>query len=412
MSRLAFVGLVALVAVLPAVGQNEAPQMRPVRFGQPLPIGFQPVGAQPAGPYVAPKADGPVVELLDEGIAPLLPQLHNDHGGEQGTVIREDRDVFAGVEAARVSPMQRFSSRIPGWNFRIVETPKNAGEFRYLRFAWKKIGGSGLMIQLHDNAKSWFLRYYCGRNVFNWQPATSVSEKLPSEWELVTRDLFKEGGAFNLTGIALTSFDGTAGLFDHIMLGRTIEDLDAATNAALGKVKDPKPLAGKDRDTAWADMTGLDSKKAAAALRQFLATAPEQVAFIRDRLADVPDPEGAGKVHKLIVDLDSDNFDTRQNATDELIKLGAVATDPLRETLTSSQSDEVRYRARLILKKLGGGAVGVLPVAKSARLTRAVRVLERAATPEARTLLGEIAAGKVAAECAADAKAALARMPK
>ena len=42
----------------------------------------------------------------------------------------------------------------------------------------------------------------------------------------MTRDLFKDFGAFNLTGIALTPMDGTHGLFDAIYIGRTIEDLD------------------------------------------------------------------------------------------------------------------------------------------------------------------------------------------
>src|SRR5205823_1715732 len=140
--------------------------------------GFAP-GFQPAPganiEYKAPKADGPVVELLDEGVEALFPVLINDGGGEAGTITREDRDVFAGVEAVRVTPMQKYRSNVPGWNFKIVEKPEKAGEFRYLRFAWKKFGGSGLMIQFHDPAKSWAFRYHAGSNVFNWQPSTAVA---------------------------------------------------------------------------------------------------------------------------------------------------------------------------------------------------------------------------------------------
>ncbi|QJW92591.1 hypothetical protein [Frigoriglobus tundricola] len=58
------------------------------------------------GNYRAPKSDGPVTELLDEFIDPLLPVLNNDGSGQTGTVSREDRDAFAGVEAARVLPRQ------------------------------------------------------------------------------------------------------------------------------------------------------------------------------------------------------------------------------------------------------------------------------------------------------------------
>lgn len=405
MRRLAWAGPFALLtAVVVAPAPRAAAQFREPgqKAAQPVP---PPLG------NAAPKADTAVVELLDEGVGAVLGQLNNDQTGEQGTAAREDRDVFAGVEATRVTPMQKYASRLPGWDYRIVETPTKAGEFRYLRFAWKKVGGTGIMIQLHDTNKTWFHRYYAGRNVYGWQPATEVSAKLPSQWEVVTRDLFKEAGAFTLTGIALTPFDGTAGLFDHILLGRTVADLDAATNAALGKAKDAKPLAGKERDDAWADVMGTDAKKAAAALPGFLATAPHHVAFLRGWFADSPDDGPAAEVPALLRDLDSDSFDTREAATEALIKLGPRAIDPLKETLTATASDEVRFRARVILKQLGGGT-GVDPASRAARMSRAVRVLERAATADARALLSDIARGKVAPECAVDARAALARLEK
>src|SRR5690348_4993826 len=105
----------ALVAV-PAIGLQR-------RAIQPLPggPGF-PAQPGPASPnYKPPSADGPVAELLDEGIEPLFPLLNNI-SGESGVITREDRDVFAGVEAARVAPLQRYNSHLPSWNFRIVET--------------------------------------------------------------------------------------------------------------------------------------------------------------------------------------------------------------------------------------------------------------------------------------------------
>jgi len=408
MSRATPLFMVLLLGLLPCIGRCPNALAQFAEPGQRGGARPQPTGVG----YTAPKSDGAVVELLDEETGPLFPLLNNDTGGEPGSVIREDRDVFTGVEAARVTPLQRYSSRIPGWGYRIVETPKNPGEFRYLRFAWKKIGGSGIMLQLHDNAKSWFHRYYAGRNAMGWAPATSVSDQLPGEWEVVTRDLFKEAGAFTLTGIALTPFDGTAGLFDHILLGRTVADLDEATKAALGKVKPTTPLTGKERDAHWADLIGLDAKKAAAALRLFLASSPDQVQFIRDRLGDTPGNDTTALIHKFIRELDSDSFDLREQATSELIKLGASVIDPLREAGMTTTSDEVRFRARIILKRLGGSTTGGLPVSKAARTARVIRVLERAGTADARKLLTEIADGKLAPEGSPDAKAAIARLPK
>ena len=56
-------------------------------------------------------------------------------------------------------------------------------------------------------------------------------------------------------------------LFDHIFLGRSVADLDRATDLALGRMKPAKPLAGKDRDAAWADLLGSDRAKATSAIR-------------------------------------------------------------------------------------------------------------------------------------------------
>jgi hypothetical protein len=392
---------VCLLVAIPAVALDKQPALQ---FAQPVPQAPAP------GNYKAPKADGPVVALLDEGVDPLFPVLINDGGGEAGTVAREDRDVFSGVEAVRVTPMQKYRTTIPGWSYKIVETPKNAGEFRYLRFAWKKIGGSGMMIQFHDVNKSWGIRYVAGRNVFGWIPVVSVSEKVPEGWEVVTRDLFKDYGAFTITGVALSPLEGTAGLFDHMLLGRSVADLDTATDAARGKLKPAKALEKQEREAFWDNLLGEDRVKAATALRELLASAPDHVAFIEERLGKIAlKKEDVMRITKLLADLDADSFEVRHAATEELIKLGGAATDAVRALATSATNDEVRYRAKLILRKLEGGEG---PVSSAGRLSRVVRILERANTGKARDLLAKMAEGQYGFDVATDAKAALTRLPK
>ena len=408
MLRLGWIFVVALLAAIPVVGFEKplVPQreiVQPAFPGQP---------GNPAVNYTPPKADGPIVELLDEGVEAIFPQLINDGGGEPGTITREERDVFAGVEAVRVTPVQKYRTRIPGWNFKIAEKPKAEGEHRYLRFAWKKHGGAGIMVQFHDPVKSWSMRYFAGQNAVGWQPAVSVSDKVPVEWDLVTCDLYKDHGAFNMTGFALTAMygEGTVAFFDHMLLGRTIEDLDKATDAALGKVKPAKALAGKERDALWTDLGGTDRPKAATALRAFLSTAPDQVEFLRARLAVAsPDKEFNARVRKLIADLDADDFDVRDAATEALIKIGAPSAEMVRSLVTNGPSDEVKYRARLILKRLG---VDGAPESTAGKMARVVRVLERAGTKDARDMLTRIAAGEFGADGAAGANLALARLQK
>ena len=140
----------------------------------------------------------------------------------EGTARIDREDPSRGAAALRISPPQKFSAKIEGWRFVIRERPE-PGEFRYLRFAWKSAGASGVMIEL-ANAGRWpspdspSFRYFSGRNTTGWQ-ATEVSGKAPTEWTVVTRDLWKDFGDSEITGIAPTAMNGDA-LFDQIELWR------------------------------------------------------------------------------------------------------------------------------------------------------------------------------------------------
>ncbi len=384
--------------------------LAPVAAAQPPVVRSGPRSLPPAptaAPYVAPKGDGPVVELLDEIADPLIPLLTNTGGGEPGGAWREDRDVFAGLHALRVTPIQKYQPNLPGWAYRIAERPAGAGEFRYVRFAWKKSGGTGLMIQFHDEKRSWVARYVAGPNTVGWQ-AIPVADKAPAEWAVVTRDLFKDYGPLTISGVAFTPMDGEAGLFDHVLLGRTVADLDRATDAALGRVPPKAPPADGERAALWRDLAERTGEKPTAALRAFLASAPESVGFIRRQLADRPADDPARRVGRLIADLDDDRFAVREAATAELKRIGTPAVAALQEAVKTTGSPEVKYRAEAILRALAAKPGEVPPAAVLA--ARVVRVLERAATPDARKLLAEMARGEFEAEYVPAAGAALRRL--
>ncbi len=142
-----------------------------------------------------------------------------------GTVSLSTDDKFSGDAALRVTPLQRHSPRIAGWQFRIRENP-GPDEFRYLRLAWKTQGGAGALVELAADggwppADKPLRRYYSGKNTTAWQ-ATEVSASVPTEWTVVTRDLWKDFGEFTLTGIAPTSLGGPV-LFDRIELLRSLQ---------------------------------------------------------------------------------------------------------------------------------------------------------------------------------------------
>ena len=61
-------------------------------------------------------------------------------------------------------------------------------------------------------------RYFAGQNTTKWQ-ARQTSPTAPREWDTVTVDLWKDMGAFTLTGLAPTAMGGDA-WFDRIELLR------------------------------------------------------------------------------------------------------------------------------------------------------------------------------------------------
>jgi hypothetical protein len=172
-----------------------------------------------------------VVELLEDGADFFIDNLDNPGANDASVAARSERTVFSGTCALSVTPFQRFAVQLPGWNFKIAENP-GPGEYRYLRFAWNRTEAPGIMLQIHARPRSWH-RYYAGTlspNVQSWGTMIRVADEPPRKWELVTRDLFKDFGPMTITGVGFTALEGGGEAFyDHIYLGRTIEDLDGVT---------------------------------------------------------------------------------------------------------------------------------------------------------------------------------------
>ncbi len=151
-----------------------------------------------------------------------------------GRAIPEQRDKYSGKYCLRVTPDQRLNPALPMLGVKIRENP-GPGEYRYIRFAWKKAGGNSICLQLnHDGAwgpggqgrEGAKFRYHAGPGGECYGASLVISDKLPGKFELVTRDLFADFGEFTLSGLAFSSVDGNAALFDHLYVARQIEDFD------------------------------------------------------------------------------------------------------------------------------------------------------------------------------------------
>lgn len=174
-------------------------------------------------------------------------------------------DVNRGACAVRVTPAQRFRASIPGWFYPIRRSPKE-GEYRYLRFAWRKEGEGGVMIQLAING-GWgeAQRYYAGENTLHWEPAIQVDKRSPKGWVTVTRDLYTDlGKDAQVTGIALTPMAGQWAAFDSIYLLRNLTALKnlaemggaASVEAAPADAAAGASAAGSARGLLEIDING------------------------------------------------------------------------------------------------------------------------------------------------------------
>ncbi|MGD9723880.1 MAG: hypothetical protein AB7O59_20960 [Pirellulales bacterium] len=151
-------------------------------------------------------------------------------GGGQASIIADQK--YSGLASIKVTPDQRFNPALPGLGVKIREFPA-PGEYRYLRFAWKKQGGQAICLQLNHDGK-WGpegenkpkFRYHAGPTGELYGGSVAVDATLPAEFTVVTRDLFADFGEFTLSGIALTAVDGEFALYDHLYLGTQPDDFE------------------------------------------------------------------------------------------------------------------------------------------------------------------------------------------
>ena len=165
------------------------------------------------------KAPPPGRAMLFDEESGFAAQLNK--GGGRAEVI--STKPFSGALCLSITPPQCFSARINGWKFRIVEKPAAPDEFRYLRLAWRATG-DGVMLELAASGQ-WpkptdaRRRYFSGKNTTDWQ-AREVSATAPAAWREETLDLWRDCGAFTLTGIAPTAMGGPV-FFDRMELIQT-----------------------------------------------------------------------------------------------------------------------------------------------------------------------------------------------
>jgi hypothetical protein len=111
---------------------------------------------------------------------------------------------------------------------------------------------------------------------------------------------------------------------------------------------------------------------------------------------------------RIIADLESEKFATREQAAKELATLGRIAVTAIRARAANVQSLETKRRLAAYFEGHESGPL--LP--DELRAVRAVEFLESMATPAAHALLADLAKGEPTAESTIRAIAAKSRLER
>jgi hypothetical protein len=167
------------------------------------------------------------------------------------------------------------------------------------------------------------------------------------------------------------------------------------------------PLAPAELERAWSDLLAADAAQGQRGIWALVGASRQAVPLLRRHLKATA-PVNEERVRRLLADLDHDDFAVREKATAELETLREQAGPALRRVLDGRPSPEVRKRAEQLLERWQRSA----PPPEQLREQRAVAVLERIGTSEARRVLSELAKGGPEARLTQEAKASLARLSK
>jgi RNA polymerase sigma factor (sigma-70 family) len=176
----------------------------------------------------------------------------------------------------------------------------------------------------------------------------------------------------------------------------------------LGQRTTHLPLKGRLRpeqgNALWKELANADAAKAYRAMQTLLAAGGQAVSILKEHLRPAAAVDGQ-RIDRLIADLDGDSFDVREKAAEELRKIGEDAEPALKKVLAGKPTAEQRLRVKQLLQQIDAARSP-----EYLRGVRAVEVLERLGTSDARQVLQMLAEGGAQALLTREAKAALQRL--
>jgi WD40 repeat protein len=194
------------------------------------------------------------------------------------------------------------------------------------------------------------------------------------------------------TQLLSASTDGTAILWDIARMPKPANP--------------PQRIVIRDLDRDWANLATAKGQDVLAIFDGMASKPDETVRLLRSHLKPATAADSK-LVAYLITDLGNAKYEVRERAYRQLVQFGEQVEQALRESAAKPNNAEVKKRIDALLK-----AIAVPPPdPERIRQLRAVELLERTGTAEARELLNTLARGDSAARITKDAAAALKRLP-
>jgi hypothetical protein len=166
-------------------------------------------------------------------------------------------------------------------------------------------------------------------------------------------------------------------------------------------------LSPAEMAVLWSELANANCSKANKAWHVLGAAGDNAVPWLREQIRPIAVPAAdMQRVGKLVADLDSDKYPTRDLAIKELVAVGELAIVPLHRLLEMPPSAEARERAKLVLKKIT--EPNLTPDRQ--RVLQAIELLEQLNTTKATSLLEEIEREALIPQIRLEAKRALQRI--
>ena len=253
---------------------------------------------------------------------------------------------------------------------------------------WVEMKGMGIAMALSADGRLMALAYGTQVHFLSGNqralPPREMEQWRTSIWDTATGKEIMQVPEDNATAIAISPA-GT-----KLATGTGNGNVKFWEIAPVGFAEKAAQLAATDLVKLWTDLADEDASQCHTALWALSAAGKPAVALLKEKLSPQKSVSG-DQVKDLLVKLDSEKYAVREAAFRDLKVLGSAVEAELRQAAADAKSSkEVRQRLQKILESWEKRPA----TSDELRQMRALQVLERIATPEARAVLLQVAEGR------------------